>query len=463
MMNIENLIKSELSAFVQKIQKFVEKAESDDFSNQTIDRFSNELEEASLALNKKILKEYVVSHETESSEIYMGNELYRFKMFSEKEFLTQFGPVVISRKIFQKDRGEKGIVPLDRMWGMENEYATKPVREACLFSCSHLIPSEVSSILKKCSPFKPSCTALKNMVSKYGTKIESEYGQIMKKIREKEELPQGNTLVIGMDGANVMLNEKGKRKGRPTEQPKDNGLNSEKTAYKNTMVGCFSIYQSENEQCTRLNSTYISRMPEERFPTFKNQFEQEVQYLQQASKIKNKVIIMDGARGFWKYVQENPLYNDFLKLIDFFHATEHLSKACEFVFGKESEKGKELFIKLKLKLKNEKNGVEKVCRSLKYYQNKVSINNQKEYNREMKYFSKNKRYMKYYDFGEKGLPIGSGTVEAACKSIVKARLCRSGMRWSRVGGQNILNLRNLVKSGRWDVAWEAMHEVKLAA
>ena len=44
-------------------------------------------------------------------------------------------------------------------------------------------------------------------------------------------------------------------------------------------------------------------------------------------------------------------------------------------------------------------------------------------------------------------------LEAACKSVVKTRLCRSGMRWSRSGGQHILSLRTYVKSNRWNAMW----------
>ena len=53
----------------------------------------------------------------------------------------------------------------------------------------------------------------------------------------------------------------------------------------------------------------------------------------------------------------------------------------------------------------------------------------------------------------------SDPVEAACKSIVKTRLCRSGMRWSRPGGQRILHLRCFIKSNRWDEFWK--HYIQL--
>ena len=54
------------------------------------------------------------------------------------------------------------------------------------------------------------------------------------------------------------------------------------------------------------------------------------------------------------------------------------------------------------------------------------------------------------------LPIGSGVVEAACKTLVTQRLKRSGMRWRHAGGQAILTLRALIQSGRFDSAWELL-------
>lgn len=55
------------------------------------------------------------------------------------------------------------------------------------------------------------------------------------------------------------------------------------------------------------------------------------------------------------------------------------------------------------------------------------------------YFKKHKKFMEYALFVEKGWPIGSGVIEAACKSVVKQRMCRRGQGWSINGGQGILN------------------------
>lgn len=62
--------------------------------------------------------------------------------------------------------------------------------------------------------------------------------------------------------------------------------------------------------------------------------------------------------------------------------------------------------------------------------------------------------MRYRQFAARGLPIGSGAVEAACKTLVTQRMKLSGMRWRKDGGQAILTVRGWTQSGdRFDRAW----------
>ena len=66
--------------------------------------------------------------------------------------------------------------------------------------------------------------------------------------------------------------------------------------------------------------------------------------------------------------------------------------------------------------------------------------------------------MKYYKHTEESLPIGSGVIEAACKTIIKHRLSASGMRWKSNGIKIILSLRALIKTkGRWNQFWEKIN------
>ena len=62
--------------------------------------------------------------------------------------------------------------------------------------------------------------------------------------------------------------------------------------------------------------------------------------------------------------------------------------------------------------------------------------------------------MRYADYKRVGLPCGSGVTEAACKTIYTQRLKLSGMRWHQEGAETILNLRVLLLSGVWTVAYQ---------
>jgi len=65
------------------------------------------------------------------------------------------------------------------------------------------------------------------------------------------------------------------------------------------------------------------------------------------------------------------------------------------------------------------------------------------------YFFHNRHRMDYAAYRQAGLPIGSGTIESACKTVVQARMKQAGMRWSREGAQAMLALRCLLLSDRW--------------
>ena len=71
------------------------------------------------------------------------------------------------------------------------------------------------------------------------------------------------------------------------------------------------------------------------------------------------------------------------------------------------------------------------------------------------YFQTNMERMRYQRFRDEGLFVGSGVVEAGCKTIIGRRLKQSGMRWSVRGANAIIALRCCDLSGRWEQFWEA--------
>jgi hypothetical protein len=76
------------------------------------------------------------------------------------------------------------------------------------------------------------------------------------------------------------------------------------------------------------------------------------------------------------------------------------------------------------------------------------------------YFINHRHQMDYPGFIAEGLPIGSGVTEAACKTLVKQRLCASGMCWKNKGTGIVLSLRALAgTAGRWAQFWQKIDQL----
>lgn len=471
-MIIQEAVRIAMKTFEQKISSFASKADAEELTADLASDFSKALQGALAAAGQEGFRTFIESYDpsSEGNIIEIDGQSLRWKMISLKNFLTPFGKIPISRSLYQADSGGPSRCPLDDFWGMSGESATEDVREASTYAMAHMTAEETEHLFSKCAWFHPSATAIRNMTNSVGELVETHADDILPAVQSADPLPSGtDILVASMDGVNVLLREQGSVQGRPAERPQSKKKGSAKTAYRNAMTGvvsCYALPADPEERPKRLQSRYTARMPQKGSVTFKGQFEQEVMAAEaKAPPGTIKLFLCDGHRGIWTYAQNTPLYNDYEKLVDFYHTTEHLSKASEALFGKNSRKGQQWYQDYRLKLLEQDNAAESIIRSIDYHLKKAhrSSGRRREASAEKTFFRRNRHLMKYADFLRRGLPIGSGPVEAACKSIVKTRLCRSGMRWSRQGGQYILDLRCFVKSNRWDMFWKEYVRLKRAS
>jgi len=347
---------------------------------------------------------------------------------------------------------------------------TVEVREAVLYSAAFMTPEEIGAQFGKWARFHPSATAIKHVIAGNGRLISEHKDELDTAVREGERSPEGvRALCVSMDGTNIRLRESGEKRGRPSERPRGKEAGTTPSVYKNAMVGSVSFYGEvpEGEKTPeRLSSRYTSHMPEDRAPTFKRQFEAEVKSAQfQCGPDVAKVVLLDGARPLWKYVESTPLFDDYETLIDYGHTLEHLSAAAEALFGKDNSVANLWYDTYRQKLLESDHGAESALRSMEYHAKKQKLRpaRRKELKAQHTFFARNKHRMRYAEFRRRGLPIGSGPVEAACKSLVKTRMCRSGMRWSRQGGEHILDIRTYVKSNRWETVWPLIKSLSRAA
>jgi len=90
------------------------------------------------------------------------------------------------------------------------------------------------------------------------------------------------------------------------------------------------------------------------------------------------------------------------------------------------------------------------------YAQRLRGNRQRRIQTELTYFRNQRPRMNYAEYVRQNLPIASGVMEAACKTLVTQRLKRSGMAWTHAGGQAILTLRSVIQSARWPRAWNLL-------
>jgi hypothetical protein len=145
---------------------------------------------------------------------------------------------------------------------------------------------------------------------------------------------------------------------------------------------------------------------------------------------------------------------EWIRVIDYFHASERIAimaKAIKFCNDRDSL----AWSRRMLKLLKKPGGAGRVLRSAASLAKRLGVKQymRKEFMRATNYIRKRTQWMRYSEFQRKGLPIGSGVTEAACKTVFTQRLKLSGMQWKRAGAAVILKLRIALLSGIWDNAY----------
>ena len=403
-----------------------------------------------------------LAHACEVASDTLGNDgrLYRFKQMVDKEWMSLWGKVVVPRRLYQEDHGGPSRVPLDERCGMVNRFMVPELERVTAFLGARLVPAEVEDSLGEVLPEPPSRTAIQHVLTTVGQCAEDGAEQLELALQGAAPLDaEGDTLVVSWDGVTVPLREPAPKRGRPAERPMATATDPAPTAWKEAGVGMVATYltplDSEVEEPERVDVRYAARMPEAKMTTLVNGLVEQTDRALQQGGYDHRVVLADGKREIWRIVDEHGVFEGFTRILDFYHAAQHLSMAAEYLFGKASAKADRWYRSWRHKLRHTPNAVAGLIRSLSYHRRKLRRRSERyrQATTEMGYFRNNRDKMDYAGYHASGLIISSGPVEAAAKTIVGHRLKRSGMRWTRHGGQQILNLRVQVQSKRWDAFW----------
>jgi hypothetical protein len=144
-------------------------------------------------------------------------------------------------------------------------------------------------------------------------------------------------------------------------------------------------------------------------------------------------------------------------VLDFYHVCSYVGKLADALFGADTKAGAQWFVKMRRWLRDRPQGAAHVVRSAMQYldRRKMTKAQKAEFWKAYRYLRRHRRWMDYPGYRRRGLPIGSGVTEAACKTVFTQRFKRSGMRWHHESGQVILDLRLIHLSGIWDDTFAA--------
>jgi hypothetical protein len=135
---------------------------------------------------------------------------------------------------------------------------------------------------------------------------------------------------------------------------------------------------------------------------------------------------------------------------------ERVKKALDAYHGESTSDSPAAFAQMRIWLREEDDGAERVIRALRYRRTASKGATRDTISCQITYFEKRKEKMRYKRLLDQNLPVGSGVVEAACKTLATQRMKRSGMSWRADGGQAILTFRSLIQSSRWSRGWRLL-------
>jgi hypothetical protein len=168
------------------------------------------------------------------------------------------------------------------------------------------------------------------------------------------------------------------------------------------------------------------------------------------SRAQKKVVMGDGAEWIWNLAEEH--FPGAVQIVDLYHARQHLWALARKLYPND-EAGQKAWMKIHQKPLLDKGKIEKLVDALRSIDS-ANPEVAEKIRTEADYFERNAERMRYPKFRRQHLFVGSGVIEAGCKTVIGSRLKRSGMFWTVRGANAILALRCCHLNGSFEDYWE---------
>lgn len=402
-----------------------------------------------MEFERELLAEEMASADVDTEAVVVDGVTYRRVVRCEDVYFTAAGPVRLMRTLFKDRTDEAGraISPMDLRLGIVEGRWTPVAAQQATWVVAHMTPARAEELFERVGNMTPSKSSLDRLPKALSGRWEEDRVHFEAALRGGDVIPAATkTVAVSLDGVHTPMKSGGAKEKRK-QTAEEGRLTRGPAGYREVGCGTLSFCDAEGEM---LSAVRTARMPEPKKATLKRTLLADLTSALSARPDLTLVKLADGAEDNWTFLSQQ--LPEGIEILDFFHAAEHLNGALGSVYGEGSVEARRRFEDMRFVLREVPDGVEKVIRSLDYLHKKHPQNTTVK--KELAYVRNNRQRMRYHQFITQGLPIGSGVVEAACKTLVTQRLKQSGMRWEEKGGQAILTVRGWTQSGdRFDRAW----------
>ena len=381
------------------------------------------LNEAGQAAMVPMIKQF----DTNGEPIRINGIKHTVKNYAPQTYETPYGPVQVERYTYQTYKGGRAYVPLEEDCRMVLN-STPRYSQIVAGKYARFGADAICEDLLECNGRKLS--------RNYAKKLSDFVGAIAQCYESEWEydLPQFDRLVhsitLSLDGTCMLMHKDG---------------------WREAMCGSIAFYDNQGE---RLHTIYCSATPEYGKEKFKTRFSREIERVKEKFPDVLYIGLADGAKDNWTFLKK---YTKRL-LLDFYHARESISKAALAIFDRDKKNRDAWVDDWSDRLKHKQGTAGRFLKELQSQRANLDRKNFIERDEEIRkvigYYKNYKSKMRYAYHSNNNLPIGSGVTEAACKTLVKQRMCISGSRWKDDGASCVLALRTLkLTTGRWQQFW----------
>ena len=427
-----------------------------------------ERERAALSLTNEAIREVLEADlqkvaATLPKQVIVNDALYRQHQLGSAQYHSLVGPLHVRRWTYRHAGVRNGptVVPLELEAGLV-ERATPALgyRIALGHAKGPLRGCHEDMLADHRRP--PSRTTMERMAKRIAAQAKETILRIEDHLRETERIPEGTVAVtMGLDRTTIPMEED----RDPNEHPSSRRKKRSKpyirgprppvdVKYRMGYVGTVAFVDQDGET---LESRKYAVPATEGPTTVVRRVMADVRQALRQDPTVQLGLIQDGAAELWGLMWEaldrEGLRNRCYQLIDRYHVSERLAAVAQLI-EPDTARRKELLSHWELDLDRHSNAIDRIHEAARrvWYDMKPGTPKQKKLLEHITYLFPIDRF-RYAPYVKRGLPIGSGVTEGACKSVIEARTKRSGQRWRPEGVSGVLTLRSIQESGRLPEFW----------